>query len=160
MNTGTSNSFYNDNLQSETVGAWTYKMFFFNAGAENNFIQEDTASTISAYLLRQLDHLSRQTGPSTSTNLPYTSSQLLEAAEGVQIDSNNTAATAGSLYTNDINFTVNASKMYGSDQGQAVNFYGTNGTFNDDGNHSDSYTGGWFGQDPVSYTHLTLPTKA
>ena len=147
LNEGTSNSFYNDNLQSEAVGPWTYKMFFFNAGAENNFVQEDTASTISAYLLRPLDHLSRQIDESTSTNLPYTSSQLLEAAEGVQIDNNNTAATAGSLYTNDINFTVNASKMYGTDQGQAVNFYGTGGTFNDNGNHNDSYTGGWFGQD-------------
>jgi hypothetical protein len=147
INQGTSNSFHNDNLESETVGAWTYKMFFFNSGAENNFIQEDTASTISAYLLRQLDHLSRQIGLSSFTNLPYTSSQLLEAAEKADIDSSNTAATTGALYTDDINFTVNASKMYGTDQGQAVNFYGTSGSFNDNGNHSDSYTGGWFGQD-------------
>jgi len=146
---------FEDNLTSLAVGTWYYKIIFYNINSVSFTIQDQFATTIDAYQLRDLQHLTEQTGPSTSVSYPYTDTELLECAEfGDTTSADN--ATATGYYTDDINFAVN-SKIYDSAQGSAVDFYGTGGDFNGNqdgsggGTLPDSYVNGWFGQDnPVS----------
>ena len=152
---GTSSGSFQDNLTSLAVGTWYYKIIFYNIDSVPFTIQDQFATTIDAYQLRDLQHLTEQTGPSTSVSYPYTNTELLECAEfGDTTSADN--ATATGYYTDDINFAVN-SKIYDSAQGSAVDFYGTGGDFNGNqdgsggGTLPDSYVNGWFGQDnPVS----------
>jgi len=148
---GTSSGSFQDNLTSLAVGTWYYKIIFYNIDSVSFTIQDQFATTIDAYQLRDLQHLTEQTGQSTSVSYPYTNTELLECAEfGDTTSADN--ATATGYYTDDINFAVN-SKIYDSAQGSAVDFYGTGGDFNGNqdgsggGTLPDSYVNGWFGQD-------------
>jgi len=147
INEGTSSGNYTDNLTSLAVGTWYYKIVFHNQQSVNDFIIKDVfETTINPYQSRELGYLTEQTGPSTSMDLPYDNTELLECAEFGDTNAATAGLTTG-YYTDDINFTVNSSKVYSSAQGNTVNFYGTNGDYNADGALADSYTDGWFSQD-------------